>query len=106
MAKIVIDGGGSGRLTVGDGILRRGWRMKMAGIQWRRRHSMAATMADCEALTRRRGQRGRSRHNNQIEAAAGNGGQRRQHVAMATGVSSSGSGSGTCGGSGGRRLRW
>ncbi len=43
--------------------------------------------------------------------AAGGGGQRRlqaamQQAAMATGRSGSGNGSGTCGGSGSRQLRW
>ena len=42
------------------------------GIQCWQRHSMAVTMVDFEAVTRQQGQRGRCRHNNQIEAVAGN----------------------------------
>ena len=77
---------------------------------------MAVMMSDCEATARRWGQRGRLRHNNQIEAVAGggwrrlatdvNGDNRRRQAAMSIGGSSRGSDSGTFGGSGGRRLRW
>jgi hypothetical protein len=77
---------------------------------------MDVTMSNCEATARQRGQRGRLRHNNQIEAVAGsgwqqlamdvNGNDRWQQAAMVTGGSSRGSGSGTFGGSGGRRLQW
>jgi len=88
---------------------------------------MAAMMSDCKATARRRGQRGKLRRNSQIEVAAGggwrllaasggvwrrlaamdvNGDDRRRQAAMATGGNSRGSGSGTFGGSGGRRLRW
>ena len=46
---------------------------KVAGIQWQRMHSMVATMADCKASVRQRGQRLRRRHNNQIKEEDGGG---------------------------------
>ena len=46
---------------------------------------MAVTMADFEAVKRQQGQRGRCRHNNQIEAMAGNVGQWWQQAAMTSG---------------------
>ena len=45
---------------------------------------MAVMMSDCEATARRWGQRGRLRHNNQIEAVAG-GGWRRTSMARTDG---------------------
>ena len=87
-AEIAIDSGG---LTAGGCVWRGLWTAKMAGIWWRRWHSMAGTMADCEVVVRRWGQRGQCRHNNQTEvaaAAAGGWSQRRQQAAMATGGSS------------------
>ena len=69
VAKIAFDGGGGGGLTVDGGVLRRRWTTKMTAfdgsgcVQWQ--------LAEWEAATRWRGKRGRSRHNNQIVAAAG-----------------------------------
>ena len=43
---------------------------KVVGVQWRWGRSMMVTMANCEVTARRRGARGRCRHNNQLKEEA------------------------------------
>jgi hypothetical protein len=59
--------GCDGGLMAASGVCWWWWTTKMVSVSWQQWHSMAVVMADCKAAAKRRGQRGRCRHNNQME---------------------------------------